>query len=381
MKNMKRKSLLNNRFNKKYTIVSIVNISQLWRYRWSMLAGQMKIAIYILCTGILFMYSCGYQKKSGNSEHSSQNIIQSTSIPIIFDTDIQGDYDDVGAMGMLHAFADQGEVEILATVASNLSPLTAPVIEIINTYYGRPDIPIGSPKTTGAREDAGDLHWPDSLMVNYPHKLDSNDDAPDAVSVYRKVLSQQPDNSVTIVTVGFLTNLKNLMLSEPDSISPLSGKQLISKKVKRWVAMAGHFPNGKETNVKKDPSASQLVIDNWPTEIVFSGFEIGLAMKTGLRLIKDGPEHSPVRMAYALSIPNREYDKEGRRSWDQSALLAAVKGYAPYFTYKTGTFITSADGSNSWKDDPDGSHKHIVFKMEPDSVAYAIENLMMHDAQ
>ncbi|PWK77643.1 hypothetical protein LX99_02520 [Mucilaginibacter oryzae] len=29
-------------------------------------------------------------------------------VPVIFDTDIAGDYDDVGAMAQLHAFTDQG---------------------------------------------------------------------------------------------------------------------------------------------------------------------------------------------------------------------------------------------------------------------------------
>jgi inosine-uridine nucleoside N-ribohydrolase len=206
----------------------------------------------------------------------------------------------------------------------------------------------------------------------------SNDDAPDAVYVYRKVLSEQPDTSVTIVTVGFITNLKNLMQSGPDSLSSLNGMELIRKKVKHWVAMAGGFPEGDETNVRKDPLASQYVIDNWPTPILFSGFEIGLAIKTGLRLIEEGPEDSPVRLAYALSIPQRAYDKDGRRSWDQTAVLAAIRGIEPYYTCQRGTFITSSDGTNGWKDDPQGNHRYLIFNMHPDSIGWEIENLMMH---
>ena len=39
-------------------------------------------------------------------------------VKIIFDTDMIGDYDDVGAMAVLHKLADAGECEILATVSS-----------------------------------------------------------------------------------------------------------------------------------------------------------------------------------------------------------------------------------------------------------------------
>ena len=39
-------------------------------------------------------------------------------VKIIFDTDMLTDFDDVGALACLHALADAGECEILATVSS-----------------------------------------------------------------------------------------------------------------------------------------------------------------------------------------------------------------------------------------------------------------------
>lgn len=318
--------------------------------------------------------SCQTKEKKNNSF----GLQVSSVIPVIFDTDIQGDYDDVGALAMIHAFADSGDIQLLATIGSNRSPLVVPTIEVINTYFGRPEIPIGVVKGAGVEQDSRELHWPDSLMVNFPHTYSCNDQAPDAVQVYRKILAQQPDSSVTIITVGFLTNLKDLLLSEADSLSPLNGKDLVAQKVKHWVAMAGKFPEGKETNVRRDSSSSVYVIENWPTPVIFSGFEIGVEIKTGLRLIREGDINSPVRMAYAISIPKHPYDKEGRRSWDQTAVLAAVKGFEPYFYYQTGRFIANPDGSNAWQDDPDGLHKYLKLKMPADSLAYLIENLMMH---
>ncbi len=323
------------------------------------------------------LISCKYADEQNKRNENITDSYQKEAVPIILDTDIAEDYDDVGAMGMLHALADRGEVRILATIASNTNELVGPTLSVINTYFGRPDIPIGAPKNSGVNRGTK-LGWPDSLIAHYPHKYNSTDEVPDAVKTYREILSKQPDSSVTIVTIGFLTNMQNLLMSEPDSFSSLNGKELVSKKVKHWVAMAGKFPQGKEYNVMKDPSASEYAIDNWPTPIIFSGFEIGNRVLTGIRLINKGPKDSPVRMAYAISISKRPSDKNGRKSWDQTALLVAARGFDPYYSYEKGKYITQPDGSNKWKDDPDGNHIRLVELMPPDSVAYVIESLMMH---
>jgi len=343
--------------------------------------NKLNLSMIFFCILLVSCSNIGKTKK-----HSKEDSLNkySTAIPVIFDTDIQGDYDDVGALAMIHAFADNGKIKLLATMASNKSPLVVPTIEIINTYFNRPEIPIGAIKTEGATQDSRDLHWPDSLIAHFPHTYKNNNEAPDAVTLYRKILSHQTDSSVTIISVGFLTNLKNLLLSKPDSISSLNGKELVARKVKLWVAMGGSFPEKeekriKETNIKRDSTSSKYTIDNWPTPIIFSGFEIGLKIKTGLRLIKNEKiTNSPVKMAYAINIAKRAYDKGGRRSWDQTAVLVAINGFNPYFGYKTGWFVTNSDGSNNWIDDSNGKHKYLVQKMSPDSVAHVIEDLMMH---
>src|SRR5438552_13514409 len=96
---------------------------------------------------------------------------------IIFDTDMGPDYDDVGAITMLHAFADSGYAKILATVASTKYEGVAAVLNVFNTYFKKPGIPIGVPKGR-ALELKDKQHWTDSLIKNYPHKIKSNDDAP-----------------------------------------------------------------------------------------------------------------------------------------------------------------------------------------------------------
>ena len=298
-------------------------------------------------------------------------------VSIIFDSDIGPDYDDVGAITMLHAFADSGEAKILATVASDKYPNAAAVLSVFNTYFKRPNIPIGIVKGNGVNL-SDEQHWSDTLVAKYPHKIKSNDEAEDAVTVYRKILSQQPDNSVTIVTVGFLTNLANLMNSKPDKYSPLDGTTLIHKKVKRLVSMAGRFPEGKEFNVFMDSTSSQIVFSKWPTEVIFSGFEIGEKIKTGLPLVQNNAiQNSPVKDVFRICLPLAEEDHNGRSSWDETAVLVAVKGFEPYYSVESGSITVNDDGSNSW--DKDGNNQfYLVEKLPHEQVQQLINNLIQH---
>ncbi len=67
-------------------------------------------------------------------------------IPVIFDTDMGPDYDDAGAITLLHAFADDGKAKILATIASTKYEGVAAVLNVFNTYFKRPGLLIGIPK-------------------------------------------------------------------------------------------------------------------------------------------------------------------------------------------------------------------------------------------
>lgn len=327
----------------------------------------MKPCHFLLVISILLFGSCSnqLQKKAD------------LSVKIIFDTDLGPDYDDVGALAFLHAMADSGKAEILATVSSNKNELVAPSIEVINNYFNRPDLPVGAPKSQGANLGSSQ-HWADSIVAKYSHTISSTSDAADAVSVYRKILQSQPDKSVTIVTVGFLTNLSNLLKSKPDEISNLSGNELVNKKVSRLVSMAGSFPGGKEFNIFVDSVSSKYVFENWPGEIIFTGFEIGKEIFTGLRLIGSPVQNSPVKDVFRISIPLSDEDRNGRMSWDETAVLIAVYGTEGFFNTRRGTIVVNIDGSNSWKDDPEGKHQYVIQKMPLPEITKFIEDRIMH---
>ena len=298
-------------------------------------------------------------------------------IPVIFDSDMGPDYDDVGAITLLHAFADSGYIKILATVASTKYEGVAAVFNVLNTYFKKPDIMIGVPKGK-ALELKDNQHWTDTLLQKYPHKIKTNDEVVSATETYRKALASQADRSVTIITVGFLTNLADLLQSLPDKHSTLNGKELVNKKVKQLVCMAGSFPAGNEFNVRMDASASQYVFDNWPTPVLLSGVEIGFTINTGLPLVNNNSiQNSPVKDAYRISIPMSPQDSAGRMSWDQTAVLIAVKGYKPWWKTETGKMIVAKDGSNKWSKQS-SLHSYIVEAQPPSVVQELINKLMMH---
>ena len=286
------------------------------------------------------------------------------------------DYDDVGAIAMLHAFADSGQIRILATMASTKYEGVAAVFDVLNTYFNRPELPIGVPKNGLELKDW--QHWTDSLLVNYPHKIKSNKEVFESTALYRKILAKQPDKSVTIVTVGFLTNLSNLLQSKGDQYSKLNGIDLVKKKVKILISMAGRFPSGKEFNVEKDAKASQVVFSKWPTPVILSGFEIGMKIKVGLPLINNQTiTQSPVKDVFRISIPKAAEDSAGRMSWDETAVLVAAKGYEHYYTVRKGLMLVAEDGSNTWIDGK-GNHMYLVEKVPYELVRNEIEKLIQH---
>ena len=318
----------------------------------------------ILCCSLLICFLSQAQK---NRE----------PVPIIFDSDMGPDYDDVGAITLLHALADSGQAKILATIASTKYDGVACVMNVFNTYFNRPNTPVAVSK--GNALTLRDWqHWTDTLIAKYPHRIKGNNDVPDAAELYREILSKQPDHSVTIVTVGFLTNLSNLLLSKADKYSSLDGKELVRKKVKQLVCMAGRFPSGSEFNVNRDAAASQNVFSNWPTNILFSGFEIGWRIKVGLPLIHNNAIHnSPVKDVFSICIPMAAEDSAGRMSWDETAVLVAVKGYAPFYHLEYGRIQVAADGSNTWSAEGK-QHAHLVEAVSPEIVRAYINKLIMH---
>ena len=294
-------------------------------------------------------------------------------VPVIFDADMDSDCDDVGALAILHVLADRGEARILATMSASQNPETPPCIDAINTWYGRPDLPIGAPKGKGVGRKS---KYTAGILKAFPHDLAG---AGDAAQMYRDILQREPDRSVVIVTTGYLTNLADL-LRLPD------GPDLVRRKVRVWVCMGGNFV-GKpahddlklgNVNFTTEKDGAHVAISNWPAPILFVGREIGSVpsgLKAGARL-KDLPEDHPVRLAYQLYFGGVPKD---RHVADQTAVLFSVRGLQHYWEVETrGYMELRKDMTFDWRYDRDPGHGYLLKRPGTDrQVEREIEDLMM----
>jgi hypothetical protein len=302
---------------------------------------------------------------------------------VILDTDMASDVDDAGALGILHALADNGEATILGVICSNngdTGTTSIPFIDIVNTYYGRPNLPVGLWKNN---YDAGSKYTgPISAdSATYPHDLTADKNGvPEAAALYRQLLAAQPDNSVTIVVVGPMVALKDLLESQADASSSLAGPALVAQKVTKLVVMGGGYPksNGPEWNfyvAQRVYAAVKTVVDTWPTPIVFDGLEIGMYIMTGASLAGT-PANNPVRKAYELytgSVGGL------RSSFDPTAVLYGVRGAESNWTLVTtghNEISVAGEGSNEWLASPDSEQSYLVAKASNDAVAKEIDALL-----
>ena len=289
-------------------------------------------------------------------------------IPFIYDTDIGNDVDDVLALGVIHALQSRGACELLAVTITKDHSQCAPFVDAVNTFYGRGNIPIGVCRSGVTPEQSKFTVLAEKQQGNgdrFPHDLRSGRDAEHAVAVLRRTLAAQKDGTVVIAQVGFSTNLAALLASEPDDISPLNGRELVRAKVRLLSVMAGAFTpiNGKdhlEYNVVKDIPAARTLAQNWPTEVVYSGFEIGLAATYPAASIDQDYEyvpHHPLKEAYYLYNP----PPHSRPTWDLTSVLYAIRPNAGYFDLSPKGHVSVSDtGLTTFAPAADGRHRYFV---------------------
>lgn len=291
-------------------------------------------------------------------------------VPLIFDTDMGNDVDDTLALGMIHALESRGHCRLIAVTSTKDHPLSAPFIDAVNTFYHRGDVPVGAVRggvTPEKGKYLGIIEGVDGDRPRYPHALKDGAQAPDATAVLRKALAAEADGSVAIAQVGFSSNLARLLDSPADDVSPLRGRDLVSKKVKVLSLMAGAFKDiegrknpHREYNVIKDIPAAQKVVSEWPTPLVFSGYEIGIAIPYPAEsILRDYGyvRHHPLVESYVVYNP----PPHNRPTWDLTSVLYAVWPDRGYFDMSPeGKATVTAEGITHFTPEPGGSHRYLV---------------------
>ena len=312
-------------------------------------------------------------------------------IKIIFDTDIDSDVDDVGALALLHAMMDNGEVEILAVMVSSTCPASAACVDAVNTYYGRPDLPIGVKMGSGVNRDGG---YVGQVADKFPHDIGLSANALDARILYRKILAGLPDKSVKIINVGYFSNLEDLLKTPGDSISKLSGRDLVNLKVTELVGTGGEYPrdltfqgNG---NFEPDGKAIKYINKHWPTMLTFvAGEQYFWDVKTGAALLDEDMNENPVAYAYKVFYELVSWDRyyPDHHSADQIGVHVAVRGFENKYTLtKTlGYYHIWDNGLCEWRTDSVAPLRRITYGLKDpywfsaENLAQEIENLMLQD--
>lgn len=114
-------------------------------------------------------------------------------------------------------------------------------MSVINHFYGRDDIALGAyhgnvgdPAFSAMPEwtRKGRGVYVQHLLDHFESPVRSRDDVPNATVVYRSQLAAADDGGVTVVVVGHMTNVLNLLNSGPDAHSKYTGVELVRRKVR-----------------------------------------------------------------------------------------------------------------------------------------------------
>ena len=318
----------------------------------------MKNLIWILMVAAVLLPGCGRRAASEADQ----------PLAVIFETDLGNDVDDALALDLLYKYQDAGKIRLLAVNLNKNGEAPAEYADILNTWYGYPDIPIGIIRDGAECETDAAVNYAKAVVdlkdaegkPLFARSHPGYADYPEAVSLYRKLLAAEPDSSVVIASVGFSTNLIRLLNTAADDYSPLTGAELVAKKVKLLVTMAGDFSGSghREYNVIKDIPAAQVIFGQWPTPVVTSPFELGIQVKYPATSIENdfswAPQH-PVVEAYKAYLP-MPYD---RPTWDPTAVLYAVEGGDWFTVSAPGRIEVTDEGRTLFTEDPVGTRRYL----------------------
>jgi hypothetical protein len=314
-----------------------------WRAAARPWAGALAVALAAM------LVACG-----SDGSDPPRAAVTTTTLPpqpgVIIDTDLSLWWDDATAIGLANVLHKRGATRVLGIVSDVPNKLAVAAIDALNTAYGQGDLPLGA--LAGSEADTFKHGYTDKVVSALPHSVESSDEVPDAVELYRRLLAGEPDGSVTIVSLGGYTNLADLLESTRDKESPLAGRALIAKKVKRLVIMDGLFPNGAPalTNQKIDLAAATTVVsgEGWPTPIVWVDGFGGIDTKVGGTLCTAVPAGHPMLVVYEALFGCEE---PGDGNWDAPTLLYALGDIEDAFTElgQGGAAVINKDGGLSWE--------------------------------
>lgn len=244
---------------------------------------------------------------------------------VILGTDWWTDCDDVAALRICARADKRGLWQLMGVCIDACTPepddAACASVNAFLTAEGLCDIPIGIDHS--ATTYPGPNSYQPVLAARYPHAIASNDECPDALSLYKTLLRDCADGEAEILEIGFQQTLAAL-LNDPE------GYTLFRDKVARLWLMAGSFAEngrGREYNCSVDKKASRaahIVAEKAPCPVTYLGFEVGVNVLCG-----GNPENDPLLAQDPLVCAfDAHGSHNGRCSWDPMLALLALHGDA-----------------------------------------------------
>ena len=183
---------------------------------------------------------------------------------------------------------------------------------------------------------------------------------PNGWQLYRRLLAAQPDHSVSIVSIGFVTCLAQLLQSLPDCYSSLDGVELVRRKVKCLYLMGGVFGESEEPdfNLSQGIGFAKTFFQLWPrdVDIVFSPMEVGQEIEyTPEQVINDidWTDVDPIKQIYMT------YNcRTGQKMWDPLLVINAVEGDSLFALSPRGTVTFTNGGGTLFSPSPAGNIRY-----------------------
>lgn len=320
---------------------------------------------WISCANGWFEYEATHGVILANT---STNVGCNPDVPIIiFDTDMGPDIDDALALAMLHSYESNGKAKLAAVTVSRNSDIGARYCDLVNTFYLRPDIPVGKFFGSTVKDQSEYIVGQSVLSGLYPHDVHTTGSIKEGYKVMREVLAASSDKSVVIVQTGFSVNTAELLQSGPDAISPLTGYQLVQQKVTFLSLMGGRnnttYP---EFNIEIDLPSAQYVIANCPVDIIQSEFGLGYNIMYPLSSIYNDYNYianHPVKQAYLTTDLSWHEDNGAyynMRSWDLTSVIAAIDPISDYFQLgPRGDLVVQNDATTVFTNNPNGKVRSL----------------------
>ena len=303
------------------------------------------VVTFLVLFGMMFFMSC-------NSSDIHDIPQEYTGLPlIVFDADIGSSTDDLFALEMLYRYEELGRCRLLGVVVDREGQQNAAFTDVMNTYFGHSDTPIGLVRKG--------IDKP-TVWIDYAHVADMQDGngqpmfrhtvtdysaLPDGWLLYRRLLATQPDHSVSIVCTGFVTCLAQLLQSEGDEYSPLSGVELVRQKVKGIYMQGGVFGKAEEPdyNFAQGATFASEFFRLWPKDVdmVFSPMEVGQTVEyTPEQVIGDvsWTDVHPIKQVYMTCNCDT-----GQRMWDVMPTVQAVEGDDLFTLSERGTVTLTSE--------------------------------------